>query len=37
MERNLRRKDIVDRYTYDIRIVEIEELLETLGTDDVIG
>src|SRR6187399_2310945 len=37
MERNLRREDIVDRYTYDIRIIKIEELLETLGTDDIIG
>src|SRR6187399_3481935 len=37
MERNFRRKDIVDRYTYDIRIIEIEELLKTLGTDDIIG
>jgi len=37
MERNLRREDIVDRYTYDIRIIKIEELLKTLGTDDIIG
>ena len=37
MERNLWRKDVVDWYTYNIRIVEIDKLLETLGTDDVIG
>ena len=36
MERNLRREDVVDRYAYDIRIVEMEELLETLGTNDII-